>query len=153
MPSICDSYCKGCIYLGKVSQAYMCCRYVFVEDKLRPCPAGTGCTVKQTDKEIKQKAEEAKKALIVERKKRMAEQRAEQQRLRAERKEAERLLRLKPCKNCGKIFLPNKDHRDHCCNECAYQYHLKTENERSKRRWAERREKANGQKRVPKAEG
>ena len=149
MAKVCDSYCKGCIYVGKVSQLYLCCRYVFVEDKLRPCPAGTGCTVKQTNKEIKRKAEDAKKALAVERMK----QRAEEQRLRAERKEAERLSKLRPCKHCGKIFLPNKDHREHCSFECAYQYHLITENERSKRRWAERREKANGQKRIPEAEG
>lgn len=137
MANVCDSYCKGCVYRGGLQEGTPWCKYVFMEDKLRPCPPGQGCIVKQTDKDIRRKAESAKKALDVERMKR----RAEEQRLRAERKEAERLLRMKPCRYCGKIFLPSKDHRDHCSSECAYQYHLITENERSKKRWAESKQR------------
>lgn len=33
----------GCVYSGTVS-GMNCCHYVFIEDKLRPCPAGKDCT-------------------------------------------------------------------------------------------------------------
>ena len=146
MASVCDNYCKGCIYLGKINGNAPCCQYVFMEDKLRPCPAGTGCTVRITNQEAKRRNDEERKAKEIQRMKLQAELREQKHREYLAKKQAEQEEKRKPCKNCGKIFLPNKDHRDHCCDECAYQYHLKTENERSKRRWAERREKANEQK-------
>ena len=135
MASVCDNYCKGCIYSGK-SQGLPCCRYVFVEDKLRPCPAGTGCTVKLTNKDVKRRNDEERKAKEIQRMKLQAELREQKHREHLAKKLAEQEEKRKPCKNCGKIFLPNKDHRDHCCDECAYQYHLKTENERSRKRYA-----------------
>ena len=135
MASICDSYCRGCIYSGK-SQGLPCCQYVFMEDKLRPCPAGTGCTVRITNQEVRRRNEEERKAIAVERMKLQAALREQKHREYLAKKQAEQEEKRKPCKNCGKIFLPNKEHRDHCCNECAYQYHLKTENERSRKRWA-----------------
>lgn len=135
MVSVCDSYCKGCIYSGK-SQGLPCCRYVFVEDKLRPCPAGTGCTVKLTNKDVKRRNDEERKAKEIQRMKLQAELREQKHREYLAKKQAEQEERRKPCKHCGKIFLPNKDHRDHCSSECAYQYHLITENERSRKRYA-----------------
>ena len=46
---LCDSYCKGCIYNGYgVSDTVTLCTYFLATDTRRPCPAGTGCTVKQT---------------------------------------------------------------------------------------------------------
>ena len=135
MANVCDSYCKGCIYVGK-SQGLPCCRYVFVEDKLRPCPPGTGCTVKLTNKDVKRRNEEERKAIAVERMKLQAELRAQKHREHLAKKQAAQEAKRKPCKHCGKIFLPSKEHRDHCSSECAYQYHLITENERSRKRYA-----------------
>ena len=139
--------------MGKINGNEPCCNYVFVEDKLRPCTAGTGCTVRITNQEVRRRNEEERKAIAVERMKLQAALREQKHREYLARKMAEQEAKRKPCKHCGKIFLPSKEHRDFCCSECAYKHHLITENERSKRRWAERREKANGQKRVPEAEG
>lgn len=33
-----DSYCNGCIYKGVVHRQMPCCNYIFMEDKMRPCP-------------------------------------------------------------------------------------------------------------------
>lgn len=38
-------YCNGCRYLSKGTN-FWCCDYVFIADKRRPCPAGSGCTEK-----------------------------------------------------------------------------------------------------------
>ena len=49
--SICDRYCKGCVYnadIAGIRAGY--CNYYFVEKKRRPCLAGKGCTVKKKGK-------------------------------------------------------------------------------------------------------
>lgn len=38
-------HCRGCIYLGSVGHRG-CCNYWEIEDRLRPCKPGRGCTVK-----------------------------------------------------------------------------------------------------------
>lgn len=139
MAKVCDSYCKGCIYLGSLNSAIPWCKYVFMEDKLRPCPPGAGCTVKLTNKDVKRRNEEERKAMAVERMKLSAEQK----RLKAERDRAylakKRAEKRKSCNHCGKVFIPDKEHRNYCSPECTYAHHLITENERSKRRWAEQK--------------
>lgn len=46
--AICDSYCKGCVFCGYFNgQTLYVCEYFLRTGQLRPCPAGTGCTVKQ----------------------------------------------------------------------------------------------------------
>jgi predicted nucleic acid-binding Zn ribbon protein len=44
---VCDSYCKGCVFLGYATGDIKLCEYLLRTEKRRPCPAGTGCTVKQ----------------------------------------------------------------------------------------------------------
>jgi hypothetical protein len=49
-----DSYCRNCIYramtAGKAGDKF--CAYILIEEKCRPCPAGTGCTVRKIGKRI-----------------------------------------------------------------------------------------------------
>ena len=149
MANVCDSYCKGCIYRGIINGTIPWCKYVFMEDKLRGCPPGTGCTVRMTDKDVKRCKEQEKK----EQYKKRIELTAEQKRRKAERDREylakKRAEKRKVCNHCGKVFHPDKEHRNYCSEECAYKHHLITENERSKRRWAERKGKANGKKCLP----
>ena len=50
---VCDRFCKGCVYNGYFnSRELSICEYYFVTNERRPCPAGTGCTVKKTGKKI-----------------------------------------------------------------------------------------------------
>lgn len=44
MTGICDIWCEGCNYLPKVGT--ICCDYLMTTGHRRPCPAGTGCTVR-----------------------------------------------------------------------------------------------------------
>lgn len=42
-----DKNCKDCYYFKQVySGTVRCCHYILIEDKMRPCPPGEGCTVK-----------------------------------------------------------------------------------------------------------
>lgn len=45
MNGVCDTWCEGCIYLGKTSEVY--CDYLLTEMHRRGCPAGTGCTARR----------------------------------------------------------------------------------------------------------
>ena len=47
-----NTYCMPCIYYASST---MSCDYIFIEDKCRPCPAGTGCTVRILKKDVKKK--------------------------------------------------------------------------------------------------
>ena len=46
-PSVCDSFCDGCVFLAWANGSLRVCEYFFHTGQRRPCPAGTGCTVKQ----------------------------------------------------------------------------------------------------------
>lgn len=48
--SVCDSYCTGCTFLGYGNGTTKLCEYFLKTSFRRPCPAGTGCTVKHTGK-------------------------------------------------------------------------------------------------------
>jgi hypothetical protein len=43
---VCDEYCQDCSYFYGSSDYELCCNYYLDTDKRRPCPPGTGCTVK-----------------------------------------------------------------------------------------------------------
>lgn len=46
---ICDKFCKGCIYSNLAAgEDILCCVYYLKTNIRRPCPAGSGCTVKET---------------------------------------------------------------------------------------------------------
>jgi hypothetical protein len=62
--SVCDSYCNGCAYNCYVDNTVTCCMYWFMEDKLRPCPAGVGCTVRKESKKKMQKTEQDETLLL-----------------------------------------------------------------------------------------
>lgn len=46
--------CKGCIYYIKAG-SYWVCDYITIAGHRRPCPAGAGCTVKETEDEMKER--------------------------------------------------------------------------------------------------
>lgn len=46
---VCDSYCKGCQYLG----SYKICDFFLTTREKRGCPAGKGCTRKVKGKKIR----------------------------------------------------------------------------------------------------
>lgn len=50
MGARCDRYCADCRYLGVTAGNLKNCRYWELEDRLRGCPAGTGCDKKKTVK-------------------------------------------------------------------------------------------------------
>ena len=111
MANVCDNYCKGCIYMGLLQSYAKCCNYYEKTGKRRPCPAGTGCTVKVDGK--KRRAwdcpEDAK-----ERHRRQARERARRIR------EAEKKNRLHTvtCRVCGKVFETADSRRKLCSHEC-----------------------------------
>jgi hypothetical protein len=41
-----DKYCLDCHYYQGNSEVDICCCYLLITDKRRPCPPGKGCTVK-----------------------------------------------------------------------------------------------------------
>lgn len=104
-----DSYCNGCIYKGVVENHLPCCNYIFMEDKMRPCPPGEGCTVKLTSKEIKKRKAKERRGMPVE----AMQRKKERDRLYREKKKKTKL-----CRYCGKEFTPTPDNYHFCCDEC-----------------------------------
>lgn len=49
---LCDSFCKGCVYEVYATHEQKMCNYYIATGIRRPCPAGTGCTVKKTGKKV-----------------------------------------------------------------------------------------------------
>ena len=48
---LCDSYCKNCVFSQNASGDWLkLCTYFLTTGIRRPCPAGDGCTVKETGK-------------------------------------------------------------------------------------------------------
>lgn len=47
---VCDSFCNGCVFKGYANANLYLCEYFLQTGVQRPCPAGTGCTVKATGK-------------------------------------------------------------------------------------------------------
>lgn len=112
MKMACNSYCNGCIYKGRVSFNTPCCDYIFIEDKMRPCPPGEGCTVKTTDHDIKRKKTAQRKELSFEQKQRKAQRDKEY-------REKKRLERKRLCRYCGNEFTPSAENKLFCSKECA----------------------------------
>lgn len=88
---ICDSSCKGCVFLQGEGTNLLTCSYWDKMDKLRPCPAGNGCTAKMTTKQyIAYKKRQAKVLQI---------------------------MTIK-CHICGKEFETTDRRRRNCSSEC-----------------------------------
>ena len=43
-------YCKGCMHCEDFIAGEVCCMYVANMQRMRPCKAGTGCTVRKRKK-------------------------------------------------------------------------------------------------------
>lgn len=105
-----SDYCNGCVYASSAHNIQMC-NYIFVEDKMRPCPPGEGCTVKLTSKEIKKRKAKERRGMSVE----AMQRKKERNRLYREKKKA---YTRKLCRYCGKEFTPTPDNYHFCCDEC-----------------------------------
>lgn len=102
--------CAGCVYASSAHNIPMC-NYIFIAGKRRPCPPGTGCTVKITDKKVKKRKAKERRALSVEQQKRKAER---DRQYREKKKASTRKL----CRYCGKEFAPTPENHHFCCEEC-----------------------------------
>lgn len=104
---VCDSYCNGCIYQGYATGDLKLCEYMLRTEKRRPCPAGTGCTVKQVGERTKAWREENDETWI-----------AKQQRKKKPIPPKHEVYH-KQCPVCGKIFETGKSNKLYCCEDCA----------------------------------
>ena len=122
---VCDSYCKGCVYCQLASgDATFVCVYFLKTNIRRPCPAGTGCTVKETGKKHnvwRQMTDEEWK-----------QRERERNRLRREKKRKAK-MRTVICPICGKAFQTSDSRKMYCSKECSY--------EANRRRWNEKKPK------------
>lgn len=115
-----DSYCNGCIYKGVVENHLPCCNYIFMEDKMRPCPPGKGCTVKVEGKY---------KATVEERLYKNAQKSREYRaKLRAQR------LRTAKCPICGQEFQTADSRKKFCSKKCYNTHRRRVWREREKMR-------------------
>lgn len=99
--TVCDSFCNGCIFKGSCNGGMPMCEYFLITDKRRPCPAGTGCTVKQTGrKRQKWRNEDHSRFKNSGRKRRNAK------------------VLQKVCPNCGQAFETTAAQQIYCCVKC-----------------------------------
>ena len=104
---VCNSYCNGCIYLGYATGDMKLCEYMLRTDKRRPCPAGTGCTVKQKG----------------ERKTRWELEKEEGWKVRMQREKKTAPVKevfRRVCPVCGKSFITTDGKKIYCCDDCRY---------------------------------
>ena len=112
---VCDSYCKGCVYnCYGTGDGYTICTDLIKTDKLRPCPAGTGCTVRLI----------GKKTSLWEYENNVAWERYKKERAEAKRKarlEKERLARMRTvtCPICGTVFQTTDARKNYCSRKCS----------------------------------
>ena len=133
MGNVCDSYCEGCAYMGRIHASLRICDYIFIVGKCRPCPAGTGCTAKITDKEARRRIKAERRAEEIERKRK---EKLEKNRLYRQRKKAEK---VKFCRRCGKPFTPSADQRLYCCAECATAQEAENRKKWDAQKWQKRK--------------
>lgn len=101
---VCDKFCKGCIYCQLASGDTMfLCTYFLTTNIRRPCPAGTGCTVRKEGRakgawEYKNDAEWAKKM--------------------QEARKAKAVVRNLVCPECGTEFETTVAHQVYCSKRC-----------------------------------
>lgn len=96
MVNVCDKFCKGCAFYEPYS---VTCNYFLKTGQLRPCPAGTGCTVKDTGKKkIRWKHEN--------------------DRTWKNRQKREKQVLHKVCPCCGSSFETENPRMVYCSNRC-----------------------------------
>lgn len=99
--SVCDSYCDGCVFLGYANGGLKLCEYLLRTNRRRPCPAGKGCTVKQTGKKKSTWRYEADETWEIKKK-----------------KEKEKTVLHKVCPCCGVDFETTDPRKIFCCRRC-----------------------------------
>ena len=119
---VCDSFCKGCWYSQQASGEQTLCTYFLETGIRRPCPAGTGCTVKQKGRKLTKWQQERDESWA----KRMNEA-----------KKAKAVLRKDNCKYCGAEFETTNPRQIFCSRRCG-------NNSRSLNMYHRRKERENG---------
>ena len=104
--SICDKYCVGCVFLGYADGAINLCEYFLTTGKRRPCPAGTGCTVKQKG----------------ERKKIWSYQNDETWKAKQQRLKNGKTVYHRVCPVCGTEFDTTDSRKIYCNRSCGNKY-------------------------------
>lgn len=104
MNGVCDQYCKDCVYSNLATgEDILLCAYYLKTNIRRPCPAGTGCTVKKTGKKSGAWSDERKRSWA----KKMAEAR-----------KAKKVVRNLVCPCCGTEFEATDLHTKYCSTRC-----------------------------------
>ncbi len=115
---VCDSFCKGCWYNQYASgDSSTLCTYFLETGVRRPCPAGTGCTVKKTGRRLGKWQQEKDETWA----KRMLEA-----------KKAKAVLRKDNCKLCGTEFETYNPRQIFCCKRCANRQRQRNMHQRRK---------------------
>lgn len=114
---VCDRYCAKCIYSTGCTDWGYVCNYYLETGKRRPCPPGTGCTVKSTGKKIRY----LEQMRDIEWSKRMLEAR-----------KAKAVPHKKICKECGLEFEAVYKNRSFCSKRCKDRFHNRAKRKRNK---------------------
>lgn len=117
MADSCDRYCAKCIYSTGGADWGHICNYYLETGKRRPCPPGTGCTVKSTGKKIRY----LEQIRDIEWSKRMLEA-----------KKAKAVPNKKICKECGLEFETVYKKQSFCCTRCKDRFHNRAKRKRNK---------------------
>lgn len=99
MTNVCDRFCTGCVFLGHANGKMNLCEYFLQTGVRRPCPAGTGCTVKDAGKKKIQWKHENDQTW-------------------KNREKREKQVLHKVCPRCGREFETDNSQRVYCSNQC-----------------------------------
>lgn len=100
-PSVCDRFCDGCVFLAWANGNCRVCEYFFCTGQRRPCPAGTGCIVKQTGKKKTNWRYEADRTWK-----------------NKEKREKKPVVYHRACPTCGTAFDTTSKNKVYCCKKC-----------------------------------
>lgn len=101
-PGVCDRFCDGCVFLAWANSNTRVCEYFVRTGQRRPCPAGTGCTVKSTGK-----------------KKTLWQHQSDQSWNHKQKMEAKAVeIYHKVCACCGEEFETHSSRQIYCSNKC-----------------------------------
>lgn len=105
------NYCNGCIYASSMGDGYIICNYFLQTSIRRPCPAGEGCTVKQTGKKLRQRQDENN-----------ATRKKEKEKMpkppKVPKAKSVRTVTL-VCRFCGASFQTTDSRRHYCSDDCS----------------------------------
>lgn len=127
MAGVCDAFCKGCAFYEPYSGT---CNYFLSTGQIRPCPAGTGCSVKRTGNKRCRWRHEGNASW-----KNNGNQLRTEKPLKASKPpKPPKEVYHRICKNCGTAFDTTDPRKLYCCRKCTNQA-------RSRAQWLRRKEK------------